>query len=265
MANTVKGVVSLLASLARVPRGLVAKGNRKQPEKPLVLYEAEYCPFCRYVRETLTELDLDVIITPIPKKGMRFKERLIALGGKPTVPFLIDPNNDTKLYESATIVEYLHKQYGKEGSEPRPFRPTTSLIATLLRGKSGMFSKAPESVNAPEQLLELYSFEASPFARLVRETLCELEIPYVLHNVGKAPGSFAEYLPAKSRAKGNYTPQTENRKKLAERGGMVMIPYLVDPNTGTSMYESYDIQSYLRATYGQPDSMLSEPCQNKAN
>lgn len=256
MANTVKGVVSLLASLARVPRGLVAKGNRKQPEKTLELYEAEYCPFCRYVRETLTELDLDVVIYPIPKKGSRFKERLIALGGKPTVPFLVDPNTDTQMYESRDIVKYLHKEYGQEESEVRPLRLQTSLLASTLRGTNGVFTKAPESATEPDQLLELYSFEASPFARLVRETLCELEIPYKLHNVGKAPGSFAEYLPAKSRAKGNYTPQTENRKKLAERGGIVMVPYLIDPNTDTAMYESADIQAYLRKTYGVEQSGL---------
>jgi glutathione S-transferase len=28
-----------------------------------------------------------------------------------------------------------------------------------------------------------------------------------------------------------------------------MVPYLVDPNTGTSMFESADIVRYLDATY----------------
>jgi hypothetical protein len=54
MANTLKGVVALGASLMRPTRGTVALGHRRTPEQPLVLYEAEYCPYCRYVREALT-------------------------------------------------------------------------------------------------------------------------------------------------------------------------------------------------------------------
>jgi len=29
----------------------------------------------------------------------------------------------------------------------------------------------------------------------------------------------------------------------------MMVPYLVDPNTGTEMFESADIKRYLLATY----------------
>ena len=75
-------------------------------------------------------------------------------------------------------------------------------------------------------------------------------MPFLLHNVGKAPGKPEEWLPPKLRHKRGYTPETKNRKLLAERGGKVMIPYLVDPNTGAAMYESADIQRYLRTTYG---------------
>lgn len=41
-----------------------------------------------------------------------------------------------------------------------------------------------------------------------------------------------------------------NRPILRARGGKVMVPYLIDPNTGTEMYESEAIVSYLRETYG---------------
>ena len=36
------------------------------------------------------------------------------------------------------------------------------------------------------EALHLWSFELSPFSRRVREKLSELEVSYVLHNVGKA-------------------------------------------------------------------------------
>jgi len=247
MANTIKAVVSLGSSLLRPTRGLVAIGHRKKPKKTLVLYEAEYCPYCRYVREALTALDLDALIYPIPKKGNRFREQLVAAAGKAQVPFLIDPNTGSRLHESEAIVKHLYEEYGPKGAKIPPLGIKSSLNATLLRGGKGMFANPGE---APKQPLELYSFEASPYARLVRETLCELELPFLLHNVGKAPGKADEWMPPKLRQRRGYVPQTENRKLLAERGGKVMIPYLVDPNTGTAMYESADIQRYLRKTYG---------------
>jgi anaphase-promoting complex subunit 7 len=38
---------------------------------------------------------------------------------------------------------------------------------------------------APAQTLQLYNYEGNQFARLVREALCELELPYELTNCGK--------------------------------------------------------------------------------
>ena len=82
---------------------------------------------------------------------------------------------------------------------------------------------------APAQPLELWSFEGSPYARRAREVLCELELPYVLHNVGRG---------------------SPKRDGLRARAGKVQVPYLEDPNTGTKMFESRDIVRYLRTTYG---------------
>jgi glutathione S-transferase len=249
MGNTVKAVVSLAPSLVRLGRGAVVKGHRKRPTQLLEFYEAEYCPFCRHVRETLTALDLDAMVYPIPKKGRRFRHQLKELAGKATVPYLHDPNTGKRLHESEAIARYLVEEYGAEGRRAPPRFINTSVLATALRGTSGMFAKPSK---APEKPLELYSFEASPYARLVRETLCELEIPYVLHNVGKSPGKAVDWLPPglRLRVSKDYVPQTENRRKLQERGGRMQVPYLVDPNTGVAMYESADIQRYLRETYG---------------
>ncbi|MBK9520044.1 MAG: glutathione S-transferase N-terminal domain-containing protein [Rhodocyclaceae bacterium] len=244
MSNTLKASISLLPSLIRLGRGAVAKGHRKTPAQALELYEGEYCPYCRYVREALTELDLDAKIYPVPKKGSRFSTVLMELGGKKTIPFLHDPNTGTKLYESQAIVDYLYKEYANDGMVAPHRMLQLSLYATLLRGTAGMFAKPSK---APAQPLELYSFEASPYARLVRETLCELELPYLLHNVGKGPGRLAEWAPPGTRK--DYDPPTENRRKLKQRGGKMMVPYLVDPNTGVAMYQSADIQRYLVATY----------------
>jgi glutathione S-transferase len=45
-------------------------------------------------------------------------------------------------------------------------------------------------------------------------------------------------------------PGTENRRKFLERAGRIMMPYIVDPNTGVDMFQTKDIQEYLRETYG---------------
>lgn len=249
VGNLFLGIESLVPSLVRALRGTVVRGHRKSPNKLLELYDAEYGPRCRYVRETLTELDLDVLVYPMPRKGERYRSRLAELGGKGEVPFLHDPNTGKCLDDSQAIAEYLYKEYGPEGQTAPRVRIVSSVLATTLRGLRGVFSRASE---VPDQPLELYSFEASPYARIVRETLCKLEIPYILHNVGKGSGEAIEWLPPyfRLRLAKDYVPHTANRRKLQELGGKMQVPYLVDPNTKVAMYESEKIQQYLRETYG---------------
>ena len=79
----------------------------------------------------------------------------------------------------------------------------------------------------PAKPRELWSFEASPFCRIAREALCELELPYLLHNVGK---------------------DGEGRAAFVARSGKMMVPYLADPTTGKEMFESAAIRDYLYAT-----------------
>ena len=84
---------SMLTSQLRGWAGTVAfRPAKRQPEQPLALYDMENCPYCRLVREALTELDLDAMIYPCPKGGTRFRPVMKALGGKHQFPFLVDPN-----------------------------------------------------------------------------------------------------------------------------------------------------------------------------
>ena len=249
MSNTLKAVISLGTSLARLGRGAVAIGNRGEPSKTLELYDCENDPECRPVREALTVLDLEVMVYPVPENGERFRKQLAEMSGSDRLPFLHDPNTGERLQGAESVVNYLYAQFAPEGEKsPRNLLPLAR-VASFLRGSKGRIARPGK---APEQPLELYSFEASPYSRLVRESLCELEIPYLLHNVGKSPGKMVEYLPPIMRENKvkDYRPETENRRKLVERGGHMMVPYLVDPNTGTSMYQSADILAYLQDTYG---------------
>ncbi len=242
---------SILSSSLTGWRGLAAfKPVTAQPAQLLELYEYEASPYCRLVREVLTELDLDARILPCPKGGQRFRDRVVQTGGKAQFPFLVDPNADLSLYESADIIRHLRETYGRRNGERRPLRRVIDIgrasLGSLPRARRGLRAR-PSSL--PGEALELYSFESSPFSRLVREVLCELQLPYVLRNMGKA--RWEDMGPPEMRQKlfPDLAVEGRNRQRLLERTGRVQVPYLIDPNTGTEMFESARIIDYLETTY----------------
>jgi glutathione S-transferase len=219
---------SWLASAARLGFGMFTGELGARPEKPLVLYEFEACPFCRRVREALTILDLAVEIRPCPKGGTRFRPEAVARSGRSQFPFLVDPNTEVELLESGDIIEYLFATYGSGGaplSLSLPLFITSSQLSTAFRITRG---RAARPSIQPEQPLELYGYEASPYVRLAREALCELELPYIALPVGKG---------------------SPRREEFVQRSGRMMVPWLHDPNTGRGMHESGDIVAYLNETY----------------
>lgn len=245
---------SVMMTFMRGGVGVATQPASVRPAYLFELYEFEGCPYCRVVREALTELDLDATIYPCPKGGERFRPKALALGGKTQFPFLVDPNNGRQIYESADIVRYLFETYGQR-ELPLHWRwielqKLGSGVAGLTRFGAGVKARAS---TAPEQALELFSFESSPYARLVREKLCELELPYVLRSVGRSTAS--DWVPPTMRRALaiNAEPETVNRRALLERAGEISIPYLVDPNTGTELSESGDIIDYLERTYALAD------------
>lgn len=244
---------SVVSSTLGKWRGSAAIKGAKQPNLPLKLYDIEASPYCRLVREALTALHLDAEIYPCPIGGKRFRPEAEKLGGKQQFPLLIDPNTNTIMYESADIIEYLFATYGSRGT-PSAYRRTALTLpgvyaATVLRGLKGQ--KADPKRRAPAKLLHLWSFESSPYSRLVRERLCELEIPYVLHNVGKE--RWQDIGPAVLRLKpGPYEPIPGGKRDLHfRRTGHMQVPYLEDPNTGAKLLESSLILDYLNETYAR--------------
>lgn len=99
------------------------------------------------------------------------------------------------------------------------------------------------------QPLELYSFESSPFSRLVREVLCEPELPYLLRGTGKALWQDMGPPWVHARLFEDTPIEGRNRRRLHALTGRVQAPYLIDPNTGAAMFESADIVVYLEDTY----------------
>ncbi|WP_040512297.1 MULTISPECIES: glutathione S-transferase N-terminal domain-containing protein [unclassified Limnobacter] len=252
MNHLLKVAMATAASTLRGWQGMVVTEPAVvQPEKPLKLFEFESCPYCRLVRETLTELALDADIYPCPKGGERFRPEVLELGGKAQFPFLVDDNTGMKLYESADIIEYLYTTYAKRAVPLRVKAALPQAVSSLANSALGLGAGTKVRASTkPEQMLTLYSFEASPFCRPVRETLCELEIPYHLVNLGKE--QFADMgVNGVHAAVGEYNPvKGGKREQFMAKTNKMMVPYLEDPNTGKAMFESKAIVQYLLETYG---------------
>lgn len=212
--------LSALTTLTRFWAGWRGGAAAQAPARPIVLYEFEGCPFCRVAREAVSALQLSADIRPCPKGGTHYRPEAVRLGGRRQFPYLLDPNTETRMYESVDIARYLYSTYGKR---PAPIRlapglsalnalySSLSLLPRLLFGQISYGRKSNL-----ERPLELWAVEGGPRARLLREVLCALEIPYRLHT------------------------RSEPGRSLA----------LVDPNTGASFASSFAARRYLLKTYG---------------
>jgi glutathione S-transferase len=227
---------SFAATIVRLGRGVyprVTAERRADPPELLELYDFEACPYCRKVREVLCELDLDYLVHPVARGSSR-REELARRGGKMQVPYLVDPNTGTQLYESNDIIGYLNATYGageRAGWRlpvPSLLDDFDSMLASAARLGRGLRCRGAGRRDRPRPLV-LFNMEGSPYCRKVRETLAELDLEHVVRNVPKG---------------------SPKRAELERRGGKVQVPYIVDPNTGRAMYESDDIIAYLETQYG---------------
>ncbi|KAK9734277.1 hypothetical protein RND81_04G128200 [Saponaria officinalis] len=212
--------------------GLTVKESSKlgpRPEKPIEIYEFESCPFCRKVREIVTVLDIDVLYYPCPANGPNFRPQAVRLGGKKQFPYMVDPNTGVAMYESDDIIKYLVNKYG-DGQVPLLL--SLGLLTTLTEGFAmiGRLGRGQSYTPAkmPPEPLTIWAYEGSPFCKVVREVLVELELPHI----------------QRSCARGS-----PKRQDLYARVGHFQVPYLEDPNTGVQMFESAEIVDYLKATY----------------
>ncbi|XP_061361930.1 uncharacterized protein LOC133305705 [Gastrolobium bilobum] len=200
-----------------------------RPEKPIEIYEFESCPFCRKVREIVAVLDLDVLFYPCPRNGPNFRPKVVQMGGKQQFPYMVDPNTGVSMYESDDIIQYL---VGKYGDGNVPLTLSLGFLTTLTAGLAmlGRIGKGTSYTPAklPPKPLKLWAYEGSPFCKLVREVLVELELPHLLCSCARG---------------------SPKRQILYKKTGHFQAPFLEDPNTGIEMFESAEIIEYLTATY----------------
>lgn len=71
----------------------------------ILLFMLEECPFCKKVIKHLEEKGVEY--KPLSIKDSVNLDELLVLGGEKQVPFLVDPEHNTKMYESDDIIEYI--------------------------------------------------------------------------------------------------------------------------------------------------------------
>jgi len=220
---------SLAAVALRAGSGGLVTSVGARPRGRLILYERETCPYSRLVREALNHLDLDALIKPCPPGQWRHRGELRALSGEEKVPFLVDEGRGVKLGDSRQIVKYLFDSYGDQHLPVQlrvhKLAELSSRLTSYVRGKQ---DKARELAVAPREPLELWSYEASPYSRVVRERLGELGLPYTCHNLAR---------------------RSPRRPSFVASYGRAQFPLLVDPNTNVMMFESDQIVRYLGEQY----------------
>lgn len=206
-------ILSTLASVFRFGAG--AGAPAADIKKPLILYEFEGCPYCRFAREAVSESGVPVLVRPCPKGGKRFRPSVKTLGGKTQFPFLVDPNADVAFYESADIAAYLSRTYGGRRAFLRFLGPLNFILSefsVFVRAFAGTFASPSR---APEKPLEFIGAERDPRARLVKELLCEMELEYL------------------------WRPAAADE----------CAPLLIDPNTGEKRVGARAIRKYLGDNY----------------
>ena len=89
----------------------------------LTLYYKPTCPFCRRVLAVVDRIQVQVELKDVTDSAV--EAELVALGGKDSVPYLIDTALGVSMYESDDIVTHLQKNYG--GASAVAARPRISI------------------------------------------------------------------------------------------------------------------------------------------
>jgi glutaredoxin 3 len=75
----------------------------------IVLYQAEWCPYCARVRAKMTDLLLDYKIVNVPRSHAE-REIVQKVSGQTSIPAMVD--GDAVLTDDDDIIPYLEKRYG---------------------------------------------------------------------------------------------------------------------------------------------------------
>jgi glutathione S-transferase len=74
----------------------------------MTLYQFEGCPYCRMVRQKLSDLELTYVAVCVPQDRSR-RQQVVEVSGQPSVPVLVD--GDVVLSDENDIIAHLERNY----------------------------------------------------------------------------------------------------------------------------------------------------------
>jgi glutathione S-transferase len=91
--------------------GACGESTRMGQPTDIVLYQAEWCPYCARVRSKLTDLLLDYKTVNVPRSHAE-RHEVKAVSNQTGIPVMVD--GDVTLDDDDDIIPYLDKKYGKQ-------------------------------------------------------------------------------------------------------------------------------------------------------
>lgn len=79
----------------------------------LILYTGTTCPFCRKVEDFLEDRGIEYEARNVHSSD-DYMEELLQSGGKRQIPYLLDTETGTAMYESNDIIQYVSTTYGED-------------------------------------------------------------------------------------------------------------------------------------------------------
>lgn len=116
----------------------------------------------------------------------------------------------------------------------------THRLASMVRLRNGSVFARRHNPDPPKPNLTLYEYEASPYCRRVRETLCVLELTALIKPCPR------ETL----RLEGAFSAVARYKPEVLANGGRLLFPFLIDETAGVRLNESEAIVDHLWRTYG---------------
>merc|ERR1711879_215522 len=153
--------------------------------------------------------------TPTPRRFYAPREQIVDLAGA-SLPLLF------RLGSGALTMGY-SASIAKSGDREKNANEDQYSIVKF-NGYEVVEKSSVSEFSRPQQAIELYDNESCPFCRKVREAVAILDLDVLYKPTPRGGLKF--------------------RSELTELAGRVQVPYMTDPNTGTSMFESDDIIKY---------------------
>lgn len=102
----------------------------------LTLYYKPTCPFCQRVIQMAENLKVELDLKDVSEDEQAMNE-LLEKGGLRQVPYLVDSDKNTAMYESSDIIDYIRDNYASAGKVAAVMRPKVHISNSVCESCEG--------------------------------------------------------------------------------------------------------------------------------